>query len=138
MANHEHPSRNGCVDVNETLGVATPPLYSKRKASVLDEIGEPRPTSKFIPVDTLSSLIMDTLDGGNMVRITNGQINVKRKIFAEFSPVSGEEHLDFMSSPLVDSDYVDIVFTLPRALIERSGMISCVIHESMMTMTAFN
>ncbi len=131
------------------IGIIESPKQ-KRKQSVLDWLGEPRPTTPIydetpinepppttaISADILPPVIMEALDNGDMLRISNGEIQVKRRVYNQFSPVSGDDGLAAL--PMLATDNVDLVFTLPRALLERTQMICCVIEESTMAVRGFN
>ena len=71
----------GTHDVEEKLTLDCP---KKRKSSVFDELREAPPTNAIVTIDAstvLPPLIMEALDGGDILRITGGDIRVQKMYF---------------------------------------------------------
>jgi len=141
MKKQSSSRRKGIVATKtKTAVVTTGKTPIKRKASVLDWIAEPRPTTppRVINDDIVPPMIVEALDNGDMLRITKGEMKIDRRVYNQFSPVYAEEHEGLPDLPLSSTVNVDLVFTIPRALLQRTQMICCVIEETVMTVTAFD
>jgi len=113
----------------------------KRKVSVLDVIGEPKPIQgdgDVIDVNAERSKVAEAIDGGDMVRITKGIVRVHKNIYTDKCPVSAEVDAGIRALTLSHSETIDIVFTIPRQLLAKSDMICCILENSTMSVTAFD
>ena len=84
-----------------------------------------------VDIDHNPSVITDALESGDMLRVKKGDVRVHKKIFDYTSTIS----------PPFDSsvtELVDIVFTVPTFVVQRSGMICCCIENTVVSVTAYD